>query len=398
MSGSEIRRFSDSELREQIRALTNGAAGRDFTSGERAQWNDLNEQLEERDVRRRRLVELSRSEHHTEREMPSFTATSYRSTVEPHMERLRSEVMQTLDRNVESFEAEAQRKIERFVENDITGVAQGMNSRYIKAVGHEAYRSAFGKMLLEPQSAHLRWTPDEHEAMAGVNREMEFQRALGISGTGNYGVPLQLDPTIVLTSSGALNPIRQIARVEQTAVNQVNMVTSTGVTAAFAAEATEASDNSPTLVQPIAYVEKAFAFIPFSIEVGEDWQGLTGELSRLLVDAKDVLEAQKFVTGLGHTSHEPQGLIAAGGATAIITSGSTAAIHVADIYSTIETLGYRFRPNARIAANPTIWDSVYKLVAGRCNERGDHARRAWWSAPRNPEGRSVRLVDRTHER
>jgi predicted phage gp36 major capsid-like protein len=69
------------------------------------------------------------------------------------------------------------------------------------------------------------------------------------------------------------------------------------------------------------------------------------------------------VTGLGSGSHEPQGVIAAGGATAVVTTGSTAVMLVAEVFSLIETLGYRFRPSARIAANPTTWDAIYRLVA-----------------------------------
>jgi hypothetical protein len=80
-----------------------------------------------------------------------------------------------------------------------------------------------------------------------------------------------------------------------------------GCHAAYAAEATEASDNAPTVAQPTISTEKAQAFVPFSIEVGMDWNGLQAEMAGLLQDAKDDLEATAFATGSG--TNEPQGVL-----------------------------------------------------------------------------------------
>ena len=107
------------------------------------------------------------------------------------------------------------------------------------------------------------------------------------------------------------------------------------MTAAFSAEATEASDNTPVLAQPTCDVEKAQAFVPFSIEIGEDWVRMQVELAKIFRRAKDALEAVQFVTGLGH-SHVPEGLLV--GATAIVTSAGTATIGIGDVYSLKETL------------------------------------------------------------
>ena len=58
---------------------------------------------------------------------------------------------------------------------------------------HPHYRSAFGK-LMPSRSAHLRWTPAEHEAMQGVNRELEYMRALGISRHRRLRGPARVRP------------------------------------------------------------------------------------------------------------------------------------------------------------------------------------------------------------
>jgi hypothetical protein len=108
-------------------------------------------------------------------------------------------------------------------------------------------------------------------------------------------------------------PRRRERRDDRPARTSGRRVTSGAITAAYAAEATEASDNAPTLAQPDIIVEKAQAFVPFSIELGQDW-GSAGRDGGLLQDAKDDLEATKFALGAGHGSTEPKGIIT--GATA----------------------------------------------------------------------------------
>jgi HK97 family phage major capsid protein len=188
---------------------------------------------------------------------------------------------------------------------------------------------------------------------------VEEERTMGLTTTaGGYAVPYTLDPTLILTSAGVLNPIRNLARVETITGNTWYGVSTTGISAGYAAEFTETSDNSPTLVQPSANVEKAQAFIPFSIEIGEDWQSFTSEMSRLFADAKDTLENTKFLTGLGHASSEPQGLIAVGGATAVISTATTATLAVADIYALEAALQPRSRARASIVGNKAVFQKV----------------------------------------
>jgi hypothetical protein len=93
------------------------------------------------------------------------------------------------------------------------GDPRGTEARYVTAVADEAYRSAFGKMLMYPQDAHLRFSGQEVEAVRAVNDVM-VERALSLAGaSGGFAVPFELDPSIMITSTGATNPIRQISRV-----------------------------------------------------------------------------------------------------------------------------------------------------------------------------------------
>jgi HK97 family phage major capsid protein len=194
------------------------------------------------------------------------------------------------------------------------------------------YRRAFGKKMI------------------GKGLTPEEERTLSLTTTaGGYAVPVTLDPTVILTSNGVVNPLRQISRIETITGNTWNGVSSAGITAAYSDEATETSDNAPVLAQPVANVEKAQAFVPFSIEIGQDWGSMESQMARMFQDAKDSLEADKFLTGVGHASHVPEGLLV-GGTAVVATTGATQFL-VGDLYALTEALPPRFQPRASIIAN-----------------------------------------------
>ena len=158
----------------------------------------------------------------------------------------------------------------------------------------------------------------------------EAERALTV-GAGTIPMPATIDPTINLTSDGALNPLRQLATVTQITTSEWHGVTSAGTTAVFAAEATEVADQTPTLVAPMIKAEKAQSWIEFSIEAGMDQPALAAELQKLLADQKDVLEATMFVTGNG--TNQPEGISTNLAAGSVVTTASTASFAVADLYT-----------------------------------------------------------------
>ena len=176
----------------------------------------------------------------------------------------------------------------------------------------------------------------------------EEQRALSLGAQGgNYPIPIDLDPSVILTSNGVVNPIRDLATVKQTIGNTYEGVISAGVTVAYAAENTESTDNSPTLTQPTWNLERFQAFIPYSQEEAMDWGGLLAEMAVLLQDGKDLMESTQFFSGAGHGSQLPQGLLV--GATAVVSTAATATFAVADLYSLEEALAPRWRGSPRAA-------------------------------------------------
>jgi HK97 family phage major capsid protein len=293
----------------------NAARGEDIfdLSTVRSSISDPSQQRGELRDRARRAIEMSRPRH------PGIDADTARSNVE------------------------------RLVEENDT--EDGRFARYLLAVGSPAYRRAFGHYLQRGDASGM-----SREEQAAWQLGQTAERALSLTGaTGGFAVPFELDPTILNTSNGVVNPIRQIANVEQITVDEWRGVSSTGITASYAAEATETTDNSPTLVQPTISTEKAQAFIPFSIEVGQDWSGLQGQMAELLADAKDTLEAAKFVNGTG--TNEPFGVLT--GTTNTVNAAAGAdAFTLANLYALVGALPPRYRARGAFIGDLLILNRI----------------------------------------
>jgi HK97 family phage major capsid protein len=264
-----------------------------------------------------------------------------------------------------SSRPEAGDNLERLVRHkDPTGI----DARYLAAVGDPAYHSAFGKMLQDPTMGHLRFTPAEVAAVQTATA-VETERAAMNTTTGSQGafaIPFTLDPSVLLSSNGALNPVRQVARVFTIGTKEWKGVSSDGVTAAYVAEAVEATDASPTLVQPAITTAQGRAFIPFSIELGQDWSGLQEELLRLIADGRDVLDATQFLSGNG--SNAPVGILAVGTTGALTTTQRVqtdvaATLDIDDVWDLKGNLtNTRFGSNATFAGNSAMIDRIFRFT------------------------------------
>jgi len=236
----------------------------------------------------------------------------------------------------------AQAHVEWLLDNVVeVGFEKGTLARRILATGKPLYDQAFGK------------------ALAGKPLDNEEARALSLTaGAGGNAVTFDLDPTIMGTSTRQVNPIRSLARVIPITGDEWRGVTSGAITTAYAAEATETTDNAPTLTQPAISTEKAQAWVPFSIEIDMDWAGMRSEMSQLLQESKDDLEAVKFTTGTG--TNEPFGVITGATTTVNATTGQTT--DAEDFYRLTAALPERYQPRASIMANRAIYNLVRQFV------------------------------------
>lgn len=355
-----------------------------FPAEARQEWNALGAFVDEVTKRQRTLQRLASDPSHWDvprgrdgQPVDDRVPDRSRYTSPPLLgQPERSGGLRAIERFVNAGElrSEAADVLDRVVRHPSDKTAIG--ARYLAAVGNPDYYSAFGKMVTDPTTGHLPFTPAEVEAVRVVSA-VEEERALGTTTgpTGAFAIPFTLDPSVMLSSNGALNPIRDLARVFTIATKEWKGVSSDGVTAVYVAEAAEATDASPTLAQPAITTVQGRAFVPFAIELGQDWAGLQDELLRLIADARDVLDATQFLTGTGPTNNQQVGLLNIGGAGSLTTAQRVqtdvaATLDIDDVWDLEGNLGNtRFFANARFAANPGMLDRIYRFTpAGSTTE------------------------------
>jgi HK97 family phage major capsid protein len=355
-------------IRDRIAQLDAAHPGRRFPKAVADEFESLDAALREaeQEARRSRVMEAARSASRRE-EGANFRASDEQPrTGTGGADRHYRDAIRALERSVDRGDLTTS-DADRVVDVLDRDRALGIDAQYVAAVGDPAYERAFSALLRYGPMAPMRMTAEEQQAVQRVTAA-EQQRALveGTGSAGGYAVPISVDPTIRLSSNGAVNPIRALATVRQMTTRELRLVTSDGVTATYAPEATEVGDNSPTLAQPTLVAAKAHAFVPFSFELGDDWNGIRADLTRLISDAKDVLEATAFLTGDG--SDEPQGLLSGLSTTQRVQTAGTAAFAIADSYSLAAALPPRFQPNATLAAAPATLDVIYRQVGGGSSE------------------------------
>lgn len=207
-------------------------------------------------------------------------------------------------------------------------------ARRVLVTENEQYREAWLKLVTHP---HPFLDPDEIRAV----KAWEEYRAMSENTTtaGGFGIPVFIDPSIILTAQESGNPFLEISSQVNVNTNEWKGVSSAGVTWAFQTEAAIVTDNSPVLAQPSVHIHMARGFIPFSIEVDQDYPSFAAEMSRLLAAGYDELLVDKFTRGSG--TNEPWGILTA-------LSGNT------NVRVRVQTSGTNFS-----ATDPyTVWKAL----------------------------------------
>ena len=134
-------------------------------------------------------------------------------------------------------------------------------------------------------------------------------------------------------------PLRALANVRTIIGKQVSVVTAAQVVAAYGAEGSDVAEVTPDPTPVEVKAERGGAFVRLTFELLADLPASVGEVGRLLTDAKDNLEAEKFAVGLG--TNEPEGIVAG------LTPFDAAPTAVADYIAAQDDLGARYQANAR---------------------------------------------------
>lgn len=340
-------------------------------------------EAEESDARERRA-----NESHERNGGAGRVPPTHGSTAMPDVEEVRSlsrgsrreHAMRTLERCGEERGGEGlitaanQGRIERMLSRRDREFDGDVIAERLLITENPHYRSAFQKYVrygeraaLLPDEARAVAAFQEHEARYYLNDDPERESRAASEGTttaGGLGVPVVIDPTVILTSGAADVPLLQISRVEQI-TNQIwKGVSSVAPSWSFDAEAAEVSDDMTTLAQPTVTAYAARGFIPYSFEIGQDYPNWASEIQTLLEQGYLDLIALKTANGSG--TSEPWGIfpaIVAGGTTVQVVSTTDGAFGGVDVFNTWNALQKRFRDKASWFMSVSVESAIRQFAA-----------------------------------
>src|SRR5690606_7566553 len=366
----EERAARQGEIKARLAEIDSEYAGSELPDDVRSEWNTLNEEydLHERAIkdaneRRDRLARLAgepgRVERPSDYARPVVGARTAKNIFD--LSEIRG-LARSFDDLGGLYRDHAMRAVEisRFPGTKDREGAQSQVARLLDSIddkngtlarrilvsGSPVYERAFGKAVLAGNTNGL--TTEERTALA-----------LGTDTNGGYAVPFMLDPSVILTSDGSINPLRRIARVVQIGGKEGQGLTSSGITVSRDSEASEVSDDGPTFAQPTVRTVKVQGFVPFSIEIEQDWATMRSEITMMLADAKETEEATSFVTGDG-TGNNPGGVPGSlDYATCQVDGGGS--FTSAELYKVEEDLAPRWRARASWMANRSIYNRIRQL-------------------------------------
>lgn len=372
MTLEELRKRKE-EIRAALNAINTEAGTADLTPEQTARWEPLEAEhaevsaaieTEERAAR----VRESRKKFGSPQITPSHDADADVDVRRLNTPQLRSRAMRVIDDRESTwhFESDEQRtgtqeRIERMVRTKSQNFDGDAFARYLIASESEAYRSAFMKIIARGNGAIL--TAEEGDALHTVN---ELRAAMSLTdANGGYGVPVLIDPTIILTAQGHPNDFFSIARVENITTSTWRGVTTAGATSYWTTEATTVTGGEPTLAQPSVPTKKLTTYAKYSFEIGGDYPNFASEMSRVLGEAESEKIVEALTNGLGTTA-QPTGLITklkatAGSQIAVTTDGAYGAT---DVYKLWDALPIRYRNAARWMASTSVWNSTRQFAAG----------------------------------
>jgi len=221
---------------------------------------------------------------------------------------------------------------------------------------NDAYRSAFMKGVTQ---SHPAFTADEARALDEYRAMSE-----GTDTAGGFGIPVLIDPSIILTSGAAAAPVLDLARVVTITTDEWKGVSSAGMSWSYDGEGTEVSDDSPTLAQPSVPVYTARGFIPYSIEVGDDYPAFAAEMRRLIDQGYIDLVANATINGTG--SSQPTGIVTAldANTNVEVVVGTDGAFSAPDVLKVWKSLPERYRANATWVMNTDVENEIRSFADG----------------------------------
>lgn len=260
--------------------------------------------------------------------------------------------------------------VQRSVEDDDADPDFGFDGGYIARrtllTESAVYRSAFRKYVSGQDAISL--TAEEQAAVAAFQRfeRAELRRAASenVTTAGGFGIPVLIDSSIIITSGAADVPLLRVCRIENVTNNLWQGVSTPGMSWSYSTEGTEVSDNTPTLAQPNVRVHMAKGWLPYSVEVSQDYPGFATEFGRLIDSGYNDLLATKTMTGSG--TNEPYGIFTAlSNATSVVLPTTDGQFGGADIFKAWNALPERYRANATWVMSVNVQSAIRQFAASQ---------------------------------
>lgn len=230
-------------------------------------------------------------------------------------------------------------------------------ARMLVATSNPAYETAFIKSITG-RSDEL--DPAERAAVAVA------RAASSTANAGGHGVPILIDPTIIITTGISRNPLIAAARVEPITTDVWKGVSAAQAAWSMDAETAQVSDDAVTTAQPSISTEKPQAFIPYSIEIGMDYPGFATEMGRLLSSGYQNLVASQLAIGDGNTPNTTGLFVGATTAVNVITDNTLAAADIDAVYAATPE---DFRANGKWVMNVDVENEIRAFGSGTATSR-----------------------------
>lgn len=225
----------------------------------------------------------------------------------------------------------------------------------------DEYRSAFLKGITG-QADTL--TERERQAVTEV-RAM----AAGTDTAGGYGVPVLIDPTVLISTGTGLTGLLNYCRIENINTDEWKGVSAAATSWSYDTEGSEVSDDASTFSQPSVPLYMARGFVPASIEATLVYPGIATEIGSLLEAGYMDLVASKLAVGTG--SSQPKGWFTALDANTnvevvVTTDGAFGAVDIDKVWA---SLGEKFRSRAIWFMNVDVENEIRAFGSGSATSR-----------------------------
>lgn len=230
-------------------------------------------------------------------------------------------------------------------------------ARSIVATSTPDYQSAFLKGI-NGQSAE--WTQAEAAA---------FRDARNASLTGNeggFGVPTLIDPTVIITSGQTSSALINAANVIPVTTSAWKGVSAPEAVWSMDAEGAEVSDDSPTFAQPSITIQKPQGWLPYTVELGQDYPGWANQAGRLLSHGYQTIVAKQAAIGTG-VSPETTGIFV--GATSTVNVGTDNTFVAADVDAAYAAVPEDFRMNGSWVMDVSTENTIRAFGSGTATSR-----------------------------